>query len=167
MTQTIVIAEMNNNAVHPSTAELVSAAMTIGGSANPRRAVHGCWPSRWRCRHGCRQHHRRQIRRFAHYDASGLGRSTRRRGPSQGTIITGASPQSKDLAARLAARRNLSVVQDAVQIEGKPNHVPVYSGKAMQTVASERRGCFGPLKRLCTCSPVAPRTCPSLTRTGT
>ena len=32
MTQTIVIAEMNNNAVHPSTAELVSAAMTIGGA---------------------------------------------------------------------------------------------------------------------------------------
>ena len=30
MTQTIVIAEMNNNAVHPSTAELVSAAMTMG-----------------------------------------------------------------------------------------------------------------------------------------
>ena len=31
MTQTIVIAEMSNNAVHPSTAELVSAALTFGG----------------------------------------------------------------------------------------------------------------------------------------
>ena len=31
MTQTIVIAEMNNNAVHPSTAELVSAAKILGG----------------------------------------------------------------------------------------------------------------------------------------
>ena len=31
MTQTIVIAEMTTNGVHPSTAELISAATTFGG----------------------------------------------------------------------------------------------------------------------------------------
>ena len=39
------------------------------------------------------------------------------------------------MAARLAARRSLSVVQDAVQINGNQITSPVYSGKAMQTVA--------------------------------
>ncbi len=53
----------------------------------------------------------------------------------QGIIVTGASPQSKDLAARLAARRSLSVVQDAVTIDGANITSPLYSGKAMQTVA--------------------------------
>ena len=50
-------------------------------------------------------------------------------------IITSASPQSKDLAARLAARRKISVVQDVVSIEGGKLSSPIYSGKAMQTVS--------------------------------
>ena len=40
------------------------------------------------------------------------------------------------MAARLAARRNIAVVQDAVSIEGNNITSPVYSGKAMQTVAA-------------------------------
>ncbi|GIR76429.1 MAG: hypothetical protein CM15mP78_11280 [Candidatus Poseidoniales archaeon] len=71
---------------------------------------------------------------FSHYDASGWAAALDAVVP-QGTVITGASPQSKDLAARFAARRNLSVVQDAVNIEGTTITSPVYSGKAMQTVA--------------------------------
>ena len=118
MTQTIVIAEMNNNAVHPSTAELVSAAMTMGeapnmGGANIIAAKSDA---------------------FAHYDACAWAAALDAVVP-QGTVLTGASPQSKDMAARLAARRSLSVVQDAVQINGNQITSPVYSGKAMQTVA--------------------------------
>ena len=71
---------------------------------------------------------------FAHYDAKAWAEAVDAVAPS-GTIITGASPQSKDLAARIAARRNLSVVQDAVAIDGTSVSSPVYSGQAMQTVS--------------------------------
>lgn len=72
---------------------------------------------------------------FAHYDASGWADALDGVIP-MGTIITGASPQSKDMAARLAARRKIPVVQDAVKIQDGTITSPVYSGKAMQTVSA-------------------------------
>jgi len=135
MTQTIVIAEMNNNAVHPSTAELVSAAKTFGGEptlvvpcsdASQASGAEGM---------GAGSIIAAKSAAFTHYDASGWATALDAVVP-QGTIITGASPQSKDMAARLAARRNIAVVQDAVSIEGNNITSPVYSGKAMQTVAA-------------------------------
>ncbi len=135
MTQTIVIAELNNNAVHPSTAELVSAAKTFGGEptlvvpctdASQASGAEGM---------GAGSIIAAKSAAFTHYDASGWATALDAVVP-QGTIITGASPQSKDMAARLAARRNIAVVQDAVSIEGNNITSPVYSGKAMQTVAA-------------------------------
>ena len=135
MKQTIVIAEMNNNAVHPSTAELVSAAKTFGGEptlvvpctdASQASGAEGM---------GAGSIIAAKSAAFTHYDASGWATALDAVVP-QGTIITGASPQSKDMAARLAARRNIAVVQDAVSIEGNNITSPVYSGKAMQTVAA-------------------------------
>lgn len=135
MTQTIVIAEMNNNAVHPSTAELVSAAKTFGGEptvvvpctdASQASGAEGI---------GAGSIIAAKSAAFTHYDASAWATALDAVVP-QGTIITGASPQSKDMAARLAARRNIAVVQDAVSIEGNNITSPVYSGKAMQTVAA-------------------------------
>ena len=135
MTQTIVIAEMNNNAVHPSTAELVSAAKTFGGEptlvvpctdASQASGAEGM---------GAGSIIAAKSAAFTHYDASAWATALDAVVP-QGTIITSASPQSKDMAARLAARRNIAVVQDAVSIEGSNITSPVYSGKAMQTVAA-------------------------------
>ena len=135
MTQTIVIAEMNNNAVHPSTAELVSAAKTFGGEptlvvpctdASHASGAQGM---------GAGSIIAAKSAAFTHYDASAWATALDAVVP-QGTIITSASPQSKDMAARLAARRNIAVVQDAVNIEGNNITSPVYSGKAMQTVAA-------------------------------
>ena len=135
MTQTIVIAEMNNNAVHPSTAELVSAAKTFGGEptlvvpctdASQASGAEGM---------GAGSIIAAKSAAFTHYDASSWATALDAVVP-QGTIITSASPQSKDMAARLAARRNIAVVQDAVSIEGSNITSPVYSGKAMQTVAA-------------------------------
>ncbi len=135
MTQTIVIAEMNNNAVHPSTAELVSAAKTFGGEptlvvpctdASHASGAQGM---------GAGSIIAAKSAAFTHYDASAWATALDAVVP-QGTIITSASPQSKDMAARLAARRNIAVVQDAVSIEGSNITSPVYSGKAMQTVAA-------------------------------
>ena len=135
MTQTIVIAEMNNNAVHPSTAELVSAAKTFGGEPTLVVPCTDASQASGAAGLGAATIIAAKSGAFAHYDASGWAEALDAVVP-QGTIITGASPQSKDLAARLAARRNLSVVQDAVKIEGGSITSPVYSGKAMQTVSA-------------------------------
>ncbi len=126
---------MNNNAVHPSTAELVSAAKTFGGEptlvvpctdASQASGAEGM---------GAGSIIAAKSAAFTHYDASAWATALDAVVP-QGTIITSASPQSKDMAARLAARRNIAVVQDAVSIEGSNITSPVYSGKAMQTVAA-------------------------------
>ena len=135
MTQTIVIAEMNNNAVHPSTAELVSAAKIFGGEPIIVVPCTDAGQASGAADMGAANIIAAKSGAFAHYDASGWAEALDAVVP-QGTIITGASPQSKDLAARLAARRNLSVVQDAVKIEGSSITSPVYSGKAMQTVSA-------------------------------
>ena len=134
MTQTIVIAEMNNNAVHPSTAELVSAAMTMGGAPTIVVPCTDADQAGGAANMGGANIIAAKSDAFAHYDASAWAAALDAVVP-QGTVLTGASPQSKDMAARLAARRSLSVVQDAVQINGNQITSPVYSGKAMQTVA--------------------------------
>ena len=135
MTQTTVIAEMSNNTVHASTAELVSAAIALGSEptlvvpctdASQADAAAGM---------GAATVIAAKSNAFTHYDASGWAAALDAVIP-QGTVITGASPQSKDLAARLAARRGISVVQDAIAIEGNTITSPVYSGKAMQTVSA-------------------------------
>ena len=134
MTQTIVIAEMNNNAVHPSTAELVSAAMAMGGAPTIVVPCTDASQAGGAANMGGANIIAAKSDAFAHYDASAWAAALDAVVP-QGTVLTGASPQSKDMAARLAARRSLSVVQDAVQINGNQITSPVYSGKAMQTVA--------------------------------
>ena len=53
----------------------------------------------------------------------------------EGIVIAAATPQSKDVAARVAARRGISIVQDVVAIDGMNLTSPIYSGKAMQTVS--------------------------------
>ena len=135
MTQTIVIAEMSNNTVHASTAELVTAAQTFGDNpvvvvpcTNPEQASGAADM-------GAGSIIAAKSQAFTHYDAKGWAEALDAVVP-QGTILFGASPQSKDLAARLAARRNLAVVQDAVAIDGNPITSPVYSGKALQTVST-------------------------------
>ena len=134
MTQTIVIAEMNNNAVHPSTAELVSAAIIFGAEPTLVVPCTDASQASGAANMGAANIIAAKSEAFAHYDASAWATALDAVVP-QGTIVTGASPQSKDMAARLAARRGISVVQDAVAIDGNQITSPVYSGKAMQTVA--------------------------------
>jgi electron transfer flavoprotein alpha subunit len=134
MTQTIVIAEMNNNAVHPSTAELVTAAMAIGDAPTVIVPCTDASVANGAANMGAATIIAAKSGAFTHYDAGGWAEALDAVAP-QGTVITGASPQSKDLAARIAARRNLAVIQDAVAIDGNSITSPVYSGKAMQTVS--------------------------------
>jgi electron transfer flavoprotein alpha subunit len=135
MTETIVIAEITKGAVHPTTAELITAANALGsqpvvivpctdasiadvaaGMAGVARVI--------AAKSGV----------FEHYDAAAWASALDAVAPA-GTIVAAATSQSKDLAARLAARRGISVVQDVVNIEGNNLTSPIYSGKAMQTVS--------------------------------
>ncbi len=134
MTETIVIAELSNNAVHPSTAELVSAAMKLGDSPTLIVPCTDASVANSAVGMGAASIIAAKAEAFANYDAQGWASAIDAVAP-QGIIVTGSSPQSKDVAARLAARRSLSVVQDAVAVDGTTVTSPLYSGKAMQTVS--------------------------------
>lgn len=135
MTNTIVIAELNKGSIHSTTKELISAAQMLGNSCT---VVVPCNDSTVADSissvSGVAKIIVAKSEIFTSYDASGWASAIDSVTP-EGTIITSASPQSKDLAARLAARRKLSVVQDVVSIQDGNLTSPVYSGKAMQTVS--------------------------------
>ena len=135
MTNTIVIAELNKGIIHSTTRELVTAAQMLGSSCT---VIVPCTDSSVSDSIGSTSGVDKIIvaksQIFENYDASGWASAIDSVTP-QGVIITSASPQSKDLAARLAARRKISVVQDVVAIDGVNLTSPVYSGKAMQTVS--------------------------------
>ena len=136
MSQTIVIAEIAKGAIHPTTAELVTAANALGSApivivpcedatiADSASAIQGI-SKVIALKSGL----------FATYDSSGWATAIDAVAPS-GIIIASANPQSKDLAARLAARRNIPIVQDVVAIDDGNLTSPIYSGKAMQTVSA-------------------------------
>lgn len=134
MTETIVIAEMSNDAVHPSTAELVTAAMKLGQAPTLIVPCTDAGVADGALGMGASSIIAAKSEVFSNYDAAGWAEAIDAVAP-KGVIVTSASPQSKDLAARLAARRTVSVVQDAVAIEGTNITSPLYSGKAMQTVS--------------------------------
>ena len=134
MSDSIIIAEMSKGTIAPVTAELVSAAIALGTSPTVivpctdassadgagYEGVSGTIAVKGAC--------------FENYDASSWAVAIDAAAPS-GIIIAAATPQSKDVAARIAARRGLSIVQDVVSIDGMNLTSPIYSGKAMQTVA--------------------------------
>ena len=135
MSQTIVIAEISKGAIHPTTAELVTAANALGSAPI---VIVPCTDSTIADAAASIQGISKVIALksniFAAYDASSWAIAIDAVAPS-GIIIASANPQSKDLGARLAARRNIPVVQDVVAIEGGNLVSPIYSGKAMQTVS--------------------------------
>ena len=135
MINTIVIAELNKGSIHSTTKELVTAAQMLGDSCT---VIVPCTDSSMAdaisSTSGVAKVIVAKSEIFASYDASGWASAIDSVTP-EGTIITSASPQSKDLAARLAARRKVSVVQDVVSIQDGQLTSPVYSGKAMQTVS--------------------------------
>ena len=135
MSDTIVIAELSKGKVSPTTNELVTAANKLG--SNPTVIVP--------CSDSSAANDASMISSvtkviaaksdvFANYDAAAWAEAIDSVTPA-GIIITSASAQSKDLAARIAARRSISVVQDVIAIDGTTLSTPIYSGKAIQNVA--------------------------------
>ena len=134
MSESIVIAETSNGKVSPVTGELVSAAIKLGTSPT---LVIPCVDASIADNsgyEGCSKVLAVKGECFANYDSASWAQAIDAAAPN-GVIITAATPQSKDLAARIASRRDISVVQDVVSIDGNNLTSPIYSGKAMQTVS--------------------------------
>ena len=134
MSDSVIIAEVSKGAISPVTAELVSAAKAYG--TNPVMVI-PCTDASIADGSGYEGVSRVIAVKgdcFANYDAASWASALDAAAPS-GVIFAAATPQSKDLLARIAAKRGVSVVQDVVSIEGNNLTSPIYSGKAMQTVA--------------------------------
>jgi len=135
MTNMIVIAELSKGTIHASTAELVTAAHAYGGE--PILVVpctDASIADSVRSLSGVSKIIAVKSDIFGGNDSSGWA-SALDTVISSGTVLCLATTRSKDVAARLAARRNISVVQDVVGIDGANLTSPIYSGKANQTVS--------------------------------
>jgi len=135
MTETVIIAEMNKGKVSSTTNELIGAANLLGSNCT---LVIPCTDSSVADEasniSGVAKIIAAKSSVFTNYDASGWAQALDSVAP-QGIIITSASAQSKDLAARIASRRNISVVQDVIAIDGNTLSTPIYSGKAIEHVS--------------------------------
>lgn len=135
MTETVIIAEMNKGKVSSTTNELIGAANLLGSNCT---LVIPCTDSsvadEARNISGVAKIIAAKSSVFTNYDASGWAQALDSVAP-QGIIVTSASAQSKDLAARIASRRNISVVQDVIAIDGNTLSTPIYSGKAIEHVS--------------------------------
>ena len=131
----VIIAETKDGKLHPGTAELVTAANTLGGGItvvvpagddSPAAAAAEISGVEWVIAlvGDC----------FSTYDASSWAIAVDAASPA-GNLLLSASAEGKDLAARLAARRGISVVQNVISIEGGNVTYPVYSGKANETAS--------------------------------
>ena len=134
MTESIIIAELSKGKIAAVTAELVSAAIKLG--TTPTLVV-PCTDTSIADSAGYEGVSKTIAVKgacFANYDASSWAAAIDAASPA-GILVVAATPQSKDLVARIAARRGISVVQDVVSIEGMNLTSPIYSGKALQTVS--------------------------------
>tara|TARA_B100000941_G_scaffold288577_1_gene265746 strand:- start:1711 stop:2634 length:924 start_codon:yes stop_codon:yes gene_type:complete len=134
MTESIIIAELNKGKIADVTAELVSAAIKLG--TTPTLVV-PCTDTSLADSAGYEGVSKTIAVKgacFSNYDASSWASAIDAASPA-GILLVAATPQSKDLVARIAARRGISVVQDVVSIEGMNLTSPIYSGKALQTVS--------------------------------
>ena len=135
MTDTIVIAELSKGEISNTTNELVSAAQEMGSSCI---VVVPCTDSTMADNaariSGVSKVIAAKSDVFSNYDAAAWAEALDSVMPD-GIIVTSASAQSKDLAARLAARRGISVIQDVIAIDGGILSTPIYSGKAIQNVS--------------------------------
>ena len=134
MSESVIIAEVNKGTVAAVTAELVSAALALGTTPT---VVVPCTDASVADGAGFEGVSKTIAVKgdcFTNYDAASWAAAIDAAAPT-GIVIAAATPQSKDVAARVAARRGISIVQDVVAIDGKNLTSPIYSGKAMQTVA--------------------------------
>ena len=136
MGEIIILADVSNNILKDSTAEVVTAALSLGD--NPIVIVPGTSPdvaanaaSNYE---GVGSVIALQGDCFATYDSAAWCEAIASVSPP-GHLLTSSSSMGKELAARLAASRNATVIQDVIHVDGNSITHPIYSGKANEKLA--------------------------------
>ena len=136
MGEIIILADVSNNILKDSTAEVVTAALSLGD--NPIVIVPGTSPdvaanaaSNY---DGVGSVIALQGDCFATYDSAAWCEAIASVSPP-GHLLTSSSSMGKELAARLAASRNATVIQDVIHVDENSITHPIYSGKAHEKLA--------------------------------
>ena len=136
MSEVIVLADVVNNELKESTAEVVTAALSLG--SNPLVIVTGTSPNdaaniAARIK-GVGSVISLQGDCFSSFDSASWCEAISSVAP-EGHLLTSSSSISKDIAARLAISRNSAIIQDVIGIDKNEIIHPIYSGKVHQKVA--------------------------------
>jgi electron transfer flavoprotein alpha subunit len=127
-----IIAETNGDTLHPTTYQLIGAASSVGSKSIVI------------CPNGKAASEASEINGvekvisvvgdcFDIFDGGAW--SAALNSVCEGKILISASPNGREIAARLAAKRDIPVIQDIVSIsEGLTIERPIYSGKAVETL---------------------------------
>ena len=127
-----IIAETNGDTLHPTTYQLIGAASSVGSKSivicpNGRAASEASEIN------GVEKVISVVGDCFDIFDGGAW--SAALNSVCEGKILVSASPNGREIAARLAAKRDIPVIQDIVSIsEGLTVERPIYSGKAVETL---------------------------------
>jgi electron transfer flavoprotein alpha subunit len=127
-----IIAETNGDTLHPTTYQLIGAASSVGSKSivicpNGRSASEASEIN------GVEKVISVVGDCFDIFDGGAW--SAALNSACEGKILISASPNGREVAARLAAKRDIPVIQDIVSIsEGLTVERPIYSGKAVETL---------------------------------
>ena len=127
-----IIAETNGENLHPTTYQLIGAASSIG-SKSIVICPNGKAESEAASIEGVEKVISVVGDCFDIFDGGAW--STALNTVCEGKILISASPNGREIGARLAAKRNIPIIQDIVSIsEGIVVKRPIYSGKAVETL---------------------------------
>ena len=127
-----IIAETNGDTLHPTTYQLIGAASSVGSKSivicpNGRAASEASEIN------GVEKVISVVGDCFDIFDGGSW--SAALNSVCEGKILISASPNGREIGARLAAKRNIPIIQDIVSIsEGLTVERPIYSGKAIETL---------------------------------
>jgi electron transfer flavoprotein alpha subunit len=127
-----IIAETNGDTLHPTTYQLIGAASSVGSKSivicpNGRAASEASEIN------GVEKVISVVGDCFDIFDGGAW--SAALNSVCEGKILVSASPNGREIGARLAAKRDIPVIQDIVSIsEGLTVERPIYSGKAVETL---------------------------------
>ena len=127
-----IIAETNGDTLHPTTYQLIGAASSVGSKSivicpNGRAASEASEIN------GVEKVISVVGDCFDIFDGGAW--SAALNSVCEGKILISASPNGREIGARLAAKRNIPIIQDIVSIsEGLTVERPIYSGKAVETL---------------------------------
>jgi electron transfer flavoprotein alpha subunit len=127
-----IIAETNGDSLHPTTYQLISAASNVG-----EKSIVIC-PNGEAASEASKIEGVEKVISvvgdcFDIFDGSAW--SAALNSVCEGKILISASPNGREIGARIAAKRNIPIIQDIVSMsEGITVTRPIYSGKAIETL---------------------------------